>query len=360
MSKILMLTTGGTIAGNVAGGASELTGLDLKDQAVRAFERMRDEWNLDVEVEVDAVTNIDSSDLEASLWTQLATKIATAYDDYDAFVITHGTNTMGYTTAALSFAFENLGKAIAVTGSQVPGHYPSSDALLNVENAIRITMYPHEAIRGVVGVFGSHLISGTRVKKRTEFDLDAFASFASGSLGRFGRILQLDRAAVARHNQYWGASGARNFTQLKWKAEFDVSGIVSITEFPSLSCDDLIAMAQNWKGDGRGLRGVIWRAYGAGDVQRKLWPFFDFLKEKTIPAVVTTQAPMGQATFDVNDNGAHFAAENLAVAANDMSIEAMTTKLAWLLAQDLSYETRISMLGQNLRGEISAHESEIW
>ena len=110
---------------------------------------------------------------------------------------------MGYTSAALSFALENVGKPVVVTGSQVPFGWSGSDAKMNIENSLRVATWPHdEGIKGVICVFGSHVIAGTRAKKDTEFDYDAFKSFNTASLGRIGRIIDINRDNVERHHRY--------------------------------------------------------------------------------------------------------------------------------------------------------------
>ena len=85
----------------------------------------------------------------------------------------------------------------------------------------------------------------------------------------------------------------------------------------------------------------IWgkpKRFGAGDPSAHLFPAFRALKKKKIPIIVTTQAPSGVASFQVNETGQYLKEHDLAIPAHDMSIESMTTKLGWLLAQNLSYE----------------------
>ena len=134
---------------------------------------------------------MDSSDITPKHWIDLVNLIEVNYDEYDSFIVTHGTNTLGYTCAALSFAFANLNKPVILTGSQVPSGMPGSDALTNLNNAIRVAVWPYHPVKGIVAVFGSHIITGTRVKKSTEFDYDAFQSFTSASIGRIGRIINI-------------------------------------------------------------------------------------------------------------------------------------------------------------------------
>lgn len=361
--KILCLTTGGTIAGNVAGSVGTLDPDILQERVSRAMERMTVVWGLKVDLEVIQIEDIDSSDVEPSLWTKLVTTIHSQYDDFDAFVITHGTNTMGYTCAALSFAIANSSKPIVVTGSQIPYDWPASDAIMNLENAIRIAAYPYAKISGVVCVFGSYLITGVRAKKSTEFDIDAFQSHTSTSIGRLGRVLDLNLGNLEKHVGYLKTTDyqpALLGADLRVQSAFAMDGIVSLTEFPGLSNAGLVTLVESWSAGDQPLRGVIFRAFGAGDIGHVRHDFLRDLKDRHIPIVVTTQAPNGKSTFTVNDPGLHIKSEKLAIPAHDMSIEAMTTKLGWLLAQNLPYAEINRLMTADLRGEITVVADSKW
>ena len=149
------------------------------------------------------VVDVDSSDIVPEHWTALVDKVQKEYDNYQAFIITHGTNTLGYSSAALSFAFENINKPVIMTGSQVPFGFAGSDALMNLDNSLRIAAWPYHKLRGVIVVFGSSIITGTRVKKSTDFDYDAFKSFTSNNLGEIGRIIQINDDGLEKHNSYY-------------------------------------------------------------------------------------------------------------------------------------------------------------
>jgi L-asparaginase len=386
-SKLLMLTTGGTIAGNVArpsealgNGAAPTDGLaattaiqqpgDIVSTAPEPFyerllvdalastaHHLKDDWNVAVEIDPQCIDDVDSSDIVPKHWMELSKAIYDGYDDYDGFIVTHGTNTLGYTCAALSFALDNLGKPVVMTGSQVPYGLPGSDALINLENALRVALYPHGTrVRGVVCVFGSHIIAGTRVKKSTEFDLDAFAPFSGSSLGRIGRTIELNEANLIRHHKYLERSGSPAAVlqrELELKPNFDTR-ILSFTEFPGMS-DEVFRTGLEGliERDEPLIRALMFRAFGAGDASRHLRPCFEYLKEREVPVVVMTQAPSGTANFRVNRPGKELGDLKLAIPAHDMSIEAATTKLAWLLAQDVGYAQMGRAMEDDLHGEIS-------
>ena len=174
--RILIITTGGTIAGEVATDRRELnritTGGEFLSVLDDTFNHLAVQNDIDIQPDTVELCRLDSSDIQPEHWVALANMIHDRYDDFDSFVVTHGTNTLGYTCAALSFALANPAKPIVLTGSQVPSGVPGSDALTNLQNAIRVAVWQREAgpLKGVMAVFGSHIITGTRVKKDTEFD----------------------------------------------------------------------------------------------------------------------------------------------------------------------------------------------
>jgi len=355
--KLLMLTTGGTIAGKSARSSAEIGDESLLiDVLGPAAERLNEEQEVDVTLDHHPIAHVDSSDIVPEHWGQLIEAIKDNYEPYDGFIVTHGTNTMGYTCAALSFALDNLKKPVVVTGSQVPFGLPGSDALINLENALRVATHQMPTpIRGVVCVFGSHIIAGTRVKKSTEFDLDAFAPSSGSSLGRIGRNIDLNETNLARHHGYLQLRRppAVKTKDLVVKPCFDTQ-ILSFTEFPGMDPDVLEACLKGLiEREQPLIRAMMFRAFGAGDVSTRLRSCFEYLKKHEIPVVVTTQAPSGTANFSVNPPGEELRELELAIPAHDMSIEAGTTKLAWLLAQETSYTAMSGEMLTDRHGEIS-------
>jgi len=358
--KILMISTGGTIGGNVGDG--DTTTATQEGKSVEDFKKMlehtlksiKKNWTIDVEIDTFILDNVDSSDILPHHWHDLSEKIKEKYDSYHSFIITHGTNTLGYTCAALSFALQNINKPVILTGSQVPFDEPGSDALMNLDNAIQIAVYPDHLsqipIKGVIAVFGSHIITGTRVKKSTEFDYDAFQTFTTSSLGRIGRIITLNEINLKKHVDYLSKVfiPAATAATLKVQNVFDTR-IASFTEFPGMSKDIFRTVVEH-----NDIKAIILRSFGAGDASNELHDAFVYLKEKRIPIVVTTQAPNGNSNFQVNKPGQRLADERLAIPAYDMSIESQTTKLAWLLGQGLDYSEIKFNMTLDLHGEIKA------
>ena len=352
--RILLITTGGTIAGESAKKDSSTTRpepmLNLHQLITPSLRRIERDMLVNVELDCFELCAKDSSDIKPCEWSELVNKIHQEFDLYDAFLITHGTNTLGYTAAALSFAFVNLGKPVVLTGSQVPYGTPGSDAFMNLENALRVAIgIQSHPITGVFLVFGSHIITGARVKKTTEFDYDAFQSFTSSSLGRIGRAISINEPNLKKHHSYLSkeVAPARNATELQLLNSFDTR-IASLTEFPGLSSEIFAALVK-----GAGIKGVILRSFGAGDASKNILDGLKYLKEQQIPVVITSQAPNGISNFQVNEPGQRILHQHLAIPAWDMSIEAQTTKLSWLLGQQCSYNEIAERMIVDYRGEIN-------
>lgn len=350
--KILLITTGGTISQeHNKDGTAVTTEEKLSKTLLTGIDSKKESYGIASITSIDAF-NIDSSNLTPDRWKTLCDIIIEKYDDFDSFIITHGTNTLGYTCAALSFAFSKIGKPIILTGSQVPWGEYGADAEMNLENAFRVAARSDQ-LRGVLAVFGSHIITGTRVKKTTEFDYDAFKTFNSkASLGRIGRVLRFDPDSVNEHNIKYGI--ARKKYDILCSSMFNMNDIVSLTEFPGMNKHFFERLVEV------GAKGFILRSSGAGDPNigdendkiDNLRDAFKYLYEKKIPIVVTTQAPDGVASMNVNEPGVK-ARELGAIPAWDMSMEAMTTKLGWLLAQGFDYYNIVRQMSENIRGELN-------
>ena len=357
--KMLLITTGGTIAGEVAADKQDQQMVRRADEftalVAPTVSYLNRRHKLDIHIDTEPICQEDSSNILPEHWVQLAGVIKAKYDNYDSFIITHGTNTLGYTSAALAFALANPHKPIILTGSQVSAGLPGSDGLTNLENAMRVAVWKREPpIRGIMAVFGSHIITGTRVKKDTEFDYDAFTSFGTGSLGRIGRIINIDETNMQKHLNYLSTGlypEARSAADLRCENDFDMR-IASLTEFPGMSSDFFATLV-----DQNDVRGFILRAFGAGDPCTRHLTAFEYLKGKKIPLVVTTQAPNGNSNFQVNEPGKMLREAKLAIPAYDMSIESQTTKLAWFLAKKrkgaMTYEQICDEMVHDLRGEIN-------
>ena len=234
MRKILIISTGGTISqthteeGIAISNEKSFNGNTFTD----ILNNLKEELNIDV-IDSKTILNKDSSNIIPEDWQKIVDTIVEEYDNYTTFIVTHGTNTMGYTCAAVSYAIGNVGKPIIFTGSQVSYGIAGTDAIINLENVVRIIADDNCKLVGVCCVFGSKVITGTRVKKKTEFEYDAFKTFGRlPDIASIGNSIVYNEGALDKHLSFLG-SKSKLKSGLIIKNKFDTN-IVSLTEFPRI------------------------------------------------------------------------------------------------------------------------------
>ena len=299
------------------------------------------------------ILNKDSANIVPEDWGVIARAIYENYDEFDAFVVLHGTETMGYSTAALSFALPNIAKPVVFTGSQAAFGAAGSDSIVNLENAIRVIVTRPDIV-GVYLVFGTQIVQGTRVKKKTEFDYDAFKSSRRfPPLGIVGSSIIFNEEQIKKHNACF-KNCAKNKESLKLLDHFE-NNVVALSEHPGLSGDVITNLAKS------GTRGFVLRSFGGGvpnvvrageDKKLALNDAFEYLMQNKIPIVITSQAPDAVACMSIYEPS--IIAKKLGVIpGQDITIEAACVKLAHLLGAGYSYEKISKEFGKNLAGEIS-------
>lgn len=168
MKKLLLIATGGTIASKYTekGLSPQISAKELLSYVPAAGDFC----------EIDAIQpfSLDSTNIGAPQWLALAALIEKSYISYDGFVICHGTDTMAYTAAALSYLIQNSPKPIVVTGAQKPIDLAITDARANLLDSLRFAS--HDRAHGVNIVFGGSVIAGTRAKKERSKSYNAFSS----------------------------------------------------------------------------------------------------------------------------------------------------------------------------------------
>ena len=168
MKRILLLGTGGTIAcKRTSHGLMPL----LSSEEILSF--VPDSRTF-CSIDSIQVLNIDSTNIQPSHWLTIEKAIEEHYKDYDGFVITHGTDTMAYTAAALSYLIRNSAKPIVITGAQKPIDMENTDARTNLADSLRFASHPNA--HGVNIVFDGKVIAGTRGKKERTKSYNAFSS----------------------------------------------------------------------------------------------------------------------------------------------------------------------------------------
>src|SRR3989338_9367355 len=241
--KVLILFCGGTIIMQESKEGSLVVA--EKQKAIKSLlslePRLKEVSKLDVEY----VDNIDSSNITGAHWDKIATIIAKKYDRYDGFVITHGTDTMAYTSSALSFALQNLGKPVVITGSQIPGNQIETDARRNFVNAVRLATMD---ISGVKAAITQEIILGARCSKVSESKLDAFETINWDDLGEIRIDIRLSDEHKPRHNR-----------PLNLQTGYE-NHIAFITLVPGTEPNLLDLLID------KGIKGLVLRAYGPGDI----------------------------------------------------------------------------------------------
>ena len=298
-----------------------------------------------VSIDVKNLFNIDSSNVTPEHWNAILKVLETEHYNYDAFCVTHGTNTMSMTAAALSFGLKTFGKPVYMTGSQVPIGVEGADANQNFENMIRIARDYHARMKGVFVVMGSVVMIGTRVKKVSDNDYAAFNSFQQNALASFGSqaTLQFDMNLLVANNARYEPRG-----KIDVFSSYPTHVISSLTDHAGIDPDDLKLLVEQGN-----KKGFIMRGTGVGDIHESFIPILDFLKEKKVPIAITTQIPTGVASMNVNEPGI-LAEQHGAIPMFDMNIESIAAKMAYLIGDNLPYEGFKTEMIRNYKGEIDS------
>lgn len=286
---------------------------------------------------------IDSSNVTPQHWLRLAQLIGQHYADFDGFVILHGTDTMAYSAAALSYILEHLGKPVIFTGAQVPVGRARSDAQRNLITALEIAAARHPRAHTVrvpeVGVFFNDvLIRGTRAKKVESQQFAAFKSENYPPLARAGISLEFADKSI----RLLPAAPLKVHTQLEEK-------VAVLRLFPGMTeavVEAILGVP--------GLRGAVLETYGSGNAPTAPW----FLKclaaarARGIQLLNVSQCEEGRVTQGTYETSAHLTDLGV-LGGDDITSEAAVTKLMYVLGLGLGEERTRSLLTQDLRGEIT-------
>ncbi|HIQ59458.1 MAG TPA: asparaginase [Candidatus Merdivicinus intestinavium] len=327
MKKILLLTTGGTIA--------SVPGEDglVPEAAPPALTRVIQEFSRHYEIQSRNILNLDSSNIQSEEWQLIARSVYESLPDYDGIVVTHGTDTMAYTASMLTFMLENLKKPVVLTGSQMPISLPLSDAPGNLAAAFAAV---DAGLHGVSVAFNHKIILGCRAVKVRAMGIDAFASVNSPIRGE----VMANGLAV-----YDNSPPPEGETALNSRLCNDVFLLKLI---PGTNPRIFDALAQ------LPYRGVILEAFGAGGlhfIRRDLSEKIRALVEKGIAVVVCSQCLYDASDFSIYEVGRKIL-EAGAIPAGDMTTEAAVTKLMWALGQTGSLDTIREIFARNIAGEI--------
>ncbi|PWC10307.1 asparaginase [Brenneria corticis] len=279
---------------------------------------------------------IDSSDTTPADWQTIANDIQQHYDDYDGFVILHGTDTMAFTASALSFMLQNLSRPVIVTGSQIPLAELRSDGQTNLLNALYIAA--NHPVNEVALFFNNKLWRGNRTTKAHADGFDAFASPNYPPLLEAG--IHIRRLAPMASDVNCPPLRVHPITP---------QPIGVITIYPGISADVVSNFLR------QPVKALILRSYGVGNAPQSPGLLNELRQaaERGIVVVNLTQCFSGRVNMGGYATGNALAQAGV-ISGFDMTVEAALTKLHYLLSRpDLGPEQIRRLMQQNLRGELS-------
>jgi L-asparaginase len=293
---------------------------------------------------------LDSSDVTPLHWMKIARIIEREYQNYDGFVILHGTDTMAYTASGLAFILNNLSKPVVITGSQLPISDVRTDAVQNLVSAVYLAGYRAvglQCIPEVILCFSDKVLRGCRATKVSTEDYAGFDSPNFPPLGTIGEHITINEKWV------WEGPGEDEKFYIWGELEKEVMqkvAVLNIGLWPGLRASDLEAMLNL-----PNVKGVVLRTFGAGNAPGNI----DFLKviekatQREDPCLIlnVTQCVKGKVEMGRYETSSGLL-ELGVVSGLDMTQEAALAKLYWTLGTQIG-PGRISQLQISQRGEQS-------
>jgi L-asparaginase len=290
------------------------------------------------EINLEFISNIDSSDVDIRLWQKLARAIHDNWDRFDGVVIIHGTDTMAYTACALSFLLAGLTKPVVLTGAQRPLSELRTDARANLIDSVELAV---SGIPEVMVCFDSVVYRGTRVTKRSSEHMHAFSSLHCPPLGQFGVHFKVNHSLAKSPIPL----------ALRHKPSLDtrISERVFVLDVipPTPVCDAMIeTLLSHYKG-------IVLRGFGVGNLPLKNQSWLkmaEAAKERQIPLVIGSQCQTGTINLQTYENGRKFARRG-AMSGHNMGLECMVLKLMVMIGRDIPFEGRHEFFATPLASE---------
>ena len=292
-----------------------------------------------VEFTYEDIFNLDSSNIQPEQWRIIAAKIYDCLPDYDGVIITHGTDTMSYTAAVLSFMLQNLDKPVVLTGSQIPMNRPDTDARTNLCTAVAAV---EAGMQGVMVAFDRKIINGTRAVKISTMSFDAFHSVNAAEMAK----IYADDIRVAQ----WRTAPVTGPTVLR-DALDDSVFLLKLIPGTNPAIFDAIERL--------GYHGVVIEAFGVGGMHylgRDLLTKLTTLSQAGITVLICSQCLYERSDLNIYEVGQRIL-ETGAISTADMTTEAAVTKLMWVLGQTSDRQEILRLLHTNIAGEINLEEN---
>ncbi len=365
MKKILIIGTGGTIA------------------AVKTPEGLRPAYKTDelisffpevleiAKVEGKMLFSLDSTNIQPHHWSEIALEIQKQYDAYDGFVITHGTDTMQYTSSALSFMLQNLAKPVVLTGS-VKAIGEKSDARQNLIDSVIVAS---SGINEVCIVFNGKIIKGCKARKITNEatkitneNLSVYSSINHHLLGELigelkdnhTRKIVIEKGYIQDlrkcHAEFISAS-----PEILKQVQNDKTVAKTLKVLPNVDPADIFAvriypgMRPEIFDKLTDFKCVLIEAFGPGNIpfmENSLVEKIEMLTKKGIPVFITSQNPFGEVDMTLYETGQK-AMKAGAIPCNDMPLETAIVKLMWIMGNfGKDAKTIKNLMLKNFAGEI--------
>lgn len=333
-TSVLILYCGGTIGMRQDTKTSALQPLLTIEDLLKYTPLLEEEFHIDTHT----ITNIDSTNIQPSHWSAITSAIQEEYQNYDGFVVLHGTDTMAYTASALSYSLGNLGKPVILTGAQVPPDILGSDAFVNMVSACQASTID---FADVAILFGNRILRGNRSTKISEDDRNAFLSPVFPELGTVRLQPQITYNTIRR----------RHGGSLKIQNVF-TGNVAVIRIVPGMNPSIIDSIVDS------GIEGLILESFGPGNIPNKetsLLPSITAACKKGIPVLIATQCIYGTTRMYLYEVGQR-AIELGVIPTGDMTTEAAFVKLKWALGQTKDPNKIANLFGKNIAGEVTIGE----
>lgn len=320
MKNILLITTGGTIAS-----LESDVGLVPAMASEQLLSHVPEVKNI-CKVSTVQLYNLDSTNMKPEYWLNIAKYISDVYDDFDGFVITHGTDTMAYAAATLYYLIQNSNKPIVLTGAQIPIEKRDTDARENLSDAFVYASDDNAC--GVHIVFDGKIIAATRARKTHSKSFNAFSSIDYPDIGfvRGGKVKYYIKEAIKGPVRFYN--------------EIDPS-VVVVKLVPGMRADIFDYVADK-------CHAVIIESFGVGGI-----PYYEndefvekieYLINKGVRIIITTQVPHEGSDMTVYQVGLRIKQKYEIPESYDMTTEALVAKTMWALPKTSTMHEFASLL----------------
>ncbi|HJN05690.1 MAG TPA: type I asparaginase [Bacteroidales bacterium] len=337
-TSILIIYTGGTIGMIADKSTNVLIPFDFDNINEQIPELKKFNYNLGFH---SFDPSLDSSNMNPEVWIELAQIINKNYEDYDGFVVLHGSDTMAYTASALSFLLENLNKPVIFTGSQLPLGVLRTDGRENLITAIEIAADKKDdtpIVPEVCIYFENRLMRANRTTKYNAENFDAFVSGNLPLLAEVGIYIKYNKNIILKPN----------FKKLKVHKHMG-TGVAVLKLFPGISADFVHSFLSI-----PNLKAIVLESFGSGNAPSESWflnPLCDSISNGIIVLNVT-QCMTGavkhgkyETSVKLNDIGV--------ISGRDITTEAALTKLMYLIGEEHDRNDIVRLLQLSLRGEVT-------